>query len=166
MELFAANINAGSFGIEDRQGFHDRIKGQLSQRASRRMPGRHQKDKPPQREHRRNGVTKQYACRRPEPVSPAGNPQIENAPKGNAATLRPTTDALFPIRFRGSLRELIRGNLPPIEAERAREASGACKAGSCTDILFGDRRDALSYFIRVPQCSSVVRIALEDQFRC
>jgi hypothetical protein len=57
------------------------------------MPDRHQKDKPPQREHRTSGVTKQYASRRPEPVSPAGNPQTEDAPKGNAATLRPTTDA-------------------------------------------------------------------------
>src|ERR1700679_1318684 len=75
------------------------------------MPGRHQKDKPPQREHRRSGVTKQYAGRRPEPVSPAGNPQTEDAPKGNAATLRPTTDALLSIRFRGSMRELFFGEI-------------------------------------------------------
>src|ERR1700679_2805152 len=77
------------------------------------MPGRHQKDKPPQREHRRSGVTKQYAGRRPEPVSPAGNPQTEDAPKGNAATLRPTTDALLSIRFRGSMRELFFGEISP-----------------------------------------------------
>src|ERR1700679_4177026 len=78
------------------------------------MPGRHQKDKPPQREHRRSGVTKQYAGRRPEPVSPAGNPQTEDAPKGNAATLRPTTDALLSIRFRGSMRELFFGEISPV----------------------------------------------------
>jgi hypothetical protein len=63
------------------------------------------KDKPPQREHRTGGVTKQCTCRRPEPVSPAGNPENQDAPEGNAATLRPTTDARKPIRFRGSKRE-------------------------------------------------------------
>ncbi|MGA2869472.1 MAG: hypothetical protein ABSF34_09965, partial [Verrucomicrobiota bacterium] len=50
---------------------------------------------------------------RPEPVSPAGNPQTEDAPKGNAATLRPTTDALLSIRFRGSMRELFFGEISP-----------------------------------------------------
>jgi hypothetical protein len=34
------------------------------------VPGRHPKDKPPQREHRTRGVTKQCVCRRRKPVSP------------------------------------------------------------------------------------------------
>src|SRR5206468_12965497 len=99
VEFFAANINGGGFGIEHRQGFHNERSWRLITLASRRAPGRLLKDKPPQREHRPSGVTKQYVCRRPEPISPAGSSQNRNAPKGNAATLRPTTDAPFSIRF-------------------------------------------------------------------
>jgi len=83
----------------------------LNKQASRRVPGHHQKDKPPQREHRTRGVTKQCACRRPEPVSSAGSPENQNAPEGNAATLRPTTDAATSIRFRGSKREISFGRI-------------------------------------------------------
>jgi hypothetical protein len=57
------------------------------------------------------GVTKQCACRRPEPISPAGNPVRQDAPKGNAATLHPTIDAPMPIRFRGSKREISFGRI-------------------------------------------------------
>ena len=106
MEFFAADINAGSLGIKHGQGFHNTLACELNQQISRRVPGRHQKDKPPQREHRTSGVTKQCVCRRPEPVSPAGSPELQNAPKEKSVTLRPTTDASLSIRFRGSKREI------------------------------------------------------------
>jgi hypothetical protein len=111
MEFFAADINAGGLGIKHGQGFHNMSGYELNQQASRRVPGRHQKDKPPQREHRPRGITKQGACRRPEPVSPAGNPELQDAPEENAATLRPTTDAATSIRFRGSKREIPFGRI-------------------------------------------------------
>jgi len=90
------------------------------------VPGRLQKDKPPQREHRANGVTKQNACQRPEPVSLAGNLENQDAPKGNAATLRLPTDAGHSIRFRGSKREISFGRiLTPAISRREREKQSA-----------------------------------------
>ena len=109
--FFTADINRGSLGIEHRQSFHDWMGCRLFQRVSRQVPDRLLKDEPPQREPRTSGVTKQCACRRPEPISPAGSPGIQNAPKDNAATLRPPTDAAKSIRFRGSKREIPFGRI-------------------------------------------------------
>jgi hypothetical protein len=50
-------------------------------------------------------------CRRPEPVSPAGNPELQDAPKEKSVTLHPTTDAALSIRFRGSKREIPFGGI-------------------------------------------------------
>src|SRR6185436_3970908 len=115
VEFFAADIDRGGLRVQDRQGLHHNQRSWVRELASHQVPGRLQKDKPPQREHPTQGVTKQNVCRRPEPISPAGNPGLRDAPKGNAATLRLTADEPLSIRFRGSKRELFfRGNLSPM----------------------------------------------------
>jgi hypothetical protein len=111
---FSLPTSSGGLGIEDGQGFHAAMNCELNQSVRRRVPNRHPKDKPPQREHRLRGVTKQCACRRPEPVSPTGNPVKQDAPEENAATLRPTTDAANSIRFKGSKREILVGRNPTL----------------------------------------------------
>src|SRR5438105_1848528 len=63
----------------------------------------------------RGGVTKQYACRRSEPVSPAGNAVQPRAPKEGAVTLRSARDETTSIRFMGSMREIFRfGEISPL----------------------------------------------------
>lgn len=114
VEFFAAHVNGGGLGIEYRQRLPIGARGHLTELASRRVPDRPQKDKPPQRERRANDVTKQNACRRPEPVARAGNSdKIETHQRGNAATLHPPTDGRDASRFRGSKREIFFGRILP-----------------------------------------------------
>jgi hypothetical protein len=51
VELLTANIDGGRLGIQHEQSLHEQTY-QLIVFASLQMPGRRQKDKPPQREHR------------------------------------------------------------------------------------------------------------------
>jgi len=77
VEGFAADINAGSLRVEDRQSLHRRGLSLRLRRARSVLV----EDKPTQREHRTRGVAKQTKCRGPEPFSPTGSLR---APKGKA----------------------------------------------------------------------------------